>query len=300
MKVNWFSQLSLYVFYLLPFLCHEVAANTEIINFSSSGEQTVDLPLAVVGNWSKLYSSDNERRWTLEPAALHTPLHQVCERDDKTVPSHHPPFSCPHELWLLLDLDDEKWASHSTFTLRLSWPASTPADFTIAIYTPQDLLARLSEPDLIETGPGRESTHGRSSPHTSSTAHTPTTRSRYARIRVVRAGVPIPSVRSQSSPPVSIPPLPRVPVPVPILISRPGSDATPANLAVDERGKETAPFVVILEPLYLGVLPATLLPTVGFLIPVVFAAVLSVPWVTAYFEPFIRQARKDLNTNKER
>jgi len=54
------------------------------------------------------------------------------------------------------------------------------------------------------------------------------------------------------------------------------------------------PFIVILEPTYMGVLPATLLPTVGFLVPVLLAAALVVlPWVTAYFEPFARQARVD-------
>jgi len=51
---------------------------------------------------------------------------------------------------------------------------------------------------------------------------------------------------------------------------------------------------VILEPAYLGVLPATLVPTMGFLVPIVLAAVAFVPWVTAYFEPFVRQAREDL------
>lgn len=71
---------------------------------------------------------------------------------------------------------------------------------------------------------------------------------------------------------------------------------------VDERGNTSVPFIVILEPVYLGVLPAALLPTVGFLIPIVLAAALFVPFVIAYFEPFVRQAREDMNTGtrKER
>ncbi|KAI9569463.1 hypothetical protein HD554DRAFT_2091334 [Boletus coccyginus] len=266
--LNLFSQRSLLLFHILPFICHEVAANTEIINFSSTREFVVDLPLDAVGNWSKLHPTDNERQWSLEPAALHTPLRQVCEQIN------------------------ESWASYSSFTLRLSWPASVPADFAIALYSPQDLLARLSERELISNGiRERARPHVRASPHTSSTRHTPTTRSRYARIRAVDAGVPTPGSRPQSPPAAPAPapapalapvtPLPRVPVP------HPGSDA-PAD------ADRVVPFVVILEPAYLGVLPATLVPTMGFLVPIVLAAVAFVPWVTAYFEPFVRQAREDV------
>lgn len=58
MKVlNLLRQRSFHLIHLLPFLCHEVAANTEIINFSSSRELTVDLPLDVVGNWCVSYHS---------------------------------------------------------------------------------------------------------------------------------------------------------------------------------------------------------------------------------------------------
>lgn len=138
MKVlDLLRQRSLYLIHILLFLCHEVAANTEIITFSSSREPTVDQFPDVVGNWcvsyysklgrgrahhvlarSTLCPTGNERRWSVEPAALHTPLHQVCERTDA------PPFSCPYELWFFLDLDDVTWASYAVFTLRLSWAAS--------------------------------------------------------------------------------------------------------------------------------------------------------------------------------
>lgn len=168
-----------------------------------------------------------------------------------------------------------------------------PVEFAIVLYSSQDILARLSERELISSSrPERARTHASGSSHTSSTQHTPTTRSRYARIRAVDAGVP---TRSHSP---ALAAQPRVPVP------HPGS-AAPVNVAA-ERGRGTVPFVVILEPVYLGVLPATLLPTVGFLIPIVLAAVLFVPWVTAYLEPFAQQAREDLKkigmtrTSKER
>lgn len=153
-------------------------------------------------------------------------------------------------------------------------------------------------------------THARSLslPHASSTRHTPTTRSRYARIRVVDTGVLTPGFRShQHQPLVSIPltpqPQPRVPTPIPSRSPHPGNDdALAAHLTIDDEQEKqnSVSFIVILEPLYLGVLPATLLPTVTFLIPIVLAAVLSVPYMIAHFEPFVRQTRGDLNTGMSR
>ncbi|KAN0100148.1 hypothetical protein V8E55_000132 [Tylopilus felleus] len=295
MKVlNLLSQRSLHLIYLLPFLCHEVAANTEIISFSSSREPTAHIPLEVVGNWSTLRPTDNERRCSIEPAALHTPLHKVCERIDDGLP----PFSCPHELWLVLDLDDAKWASYAKFTLRLSWPASTPADFEIALYTSHDVLARLSEHARIAhlTSP---------LPSPSTTTGDITTRTRYARIRAVHAGVPVPNSRSHPRSAFSSSPSPRG-------HARPAAAAARSTDAEDapaqaqdpsavEAGEEGVPLVVILEPAYWGVLPATLLPTVGVLVPVVLAAALVVhPWVMAYLEPFVRQATEDVKKTDAR
>ncbi|KAF8844149.1 hypothetical protein BDN67DRAFT_963247 [Paxillus ammoniavirescens] len=265
----WFSQRAFQVYTLLPFLCHRVAANTEIINFLPSREHTVDLPSAVVGNWSNLHHFDNERQWALQPAALHTPLHQVCEIDDKTALSERP-FSCPHELWVILDLDDKKWESYTTFTLRLSWAASTPADFSIEIYPPEAVQDRLSKRHQISARPNSTHPHPRSSSHTSQ--QSPTTRSKYARIRVVDTGVLTPGARPQ--------------------VPRTSSDA-PANLAVEPE-PDSVPFIVILEPLYLGVLPASLLPTVCFLIPILLVAAMSVPFAIAYLDTFVRQVREDL------
>ncbi|KIL00833.1 hypothetical protein PAXRUDRAFT_821293 [Paxillus rubicundulus Ve08.2h10] len=264
----WSSQRAFQAYTLL-LLCHQVAANTEIINFLPSREHTVDLPLAVVGNWSNLRHSDNERRWALQPAALHTPLHQVCEIDDGTALSGRP-FPCPHELWVILDLDDKKWESYTTFTLRLSWAASTPADFSIEIYSPEAVQDRLSKRHQISARPKSTYAHPSSSSHTSHQG--PTTRSKYARIRVVDAGVLTPGT------------LPHVP--------RTSSDA-PAILAVEHK-LDSVPFIVILEPLYLGVLPASLLPTVCFLIPILLVAAMSVPFAIAYLDIFVRQAREDL------
>ncbi|KAF9235137.1 hypothetical protein BU15DRAFT_78307 [Melanogaster broomeanus] len=278
------------IYALIPFLCHEVAANTEIINFSPSQARTVDLPSAVVGNWSELNHSNNERQWALRPAALHTPLHQVCEEPDEdedededatAAPSERRPFSCPHELWVFLDLDDEKWAAYSTFTLRLSWAASTPADFSIEIHTPEAVLARLSARHQIPA-PRPRSSAAPSRHHESSR---PATRSRYARIRAVDAGVLAPRSGAQQGPRSNT------------SSSSSSSDVTPppppppASLVVEPAA---VPFIVILEPLYWGVLPASLLPAVGFLLPILLVAAMSVPWIIAYLDTYVQQAREDL------
>ncbi|KAF8435664.1 hypothetical protein L210DRAFT_107282 [Boletus edulis BED1] len=237
----------------------KVAANTEIITFSSSREPTVDLPLDVLGNWSTLHPTDNEWRWLIEPAAFHTPLPRACSHPDDA----HTPFSstCPHALWLLLDLDDDKWASYATFTLRLSWAASTPVDFEIALYSPQEVLARHSD---SEGAP----------PHAhASVPPRSTTRSRFARIYAVHAGVATPTLELEQAP------SPRSPPP-------------PSHVA--HAVHATIPFIVILEPVYAGVLPATLLPTIGLLIPIVLVAVALVPWITASLEPCVQQAREEL------
>ncbi|KIO07025.1 hypothetical protein M404DRAFT_137399 [Pisolithus tinctorius Marx 270] len=214
------------------FLCNGVAANTEIINFISDLQRSVELPQ--VGNWATLNSSHNERRWAIQPAPLGTPLREVCEADKEITPTS--PSTCPHELWVRLNLDDTIWRSYRAFTLRLSWAASTPADFLIELYSP-------------ETGPPF-----------------PITRTKYARIRVVDTGVPTPQIQ----------------------LGRPNPRLS------DQVVEPNVHFILILEPLYWGVLPASQLPTVCFLIPVLLAAAMAVPRVLAYLDPFVLQAREDM------
>ena len=89
------------------------------------------------------------------------------------------------------------------------------------------------------------------------------TRTKYARIRVVDAGVPTPQIHPGLS-----------------------------NLVV----AGPVPFILILEQLYWGVLPASLLPTICFLVPVLLAAAMTIPPIVAYLDPFVRQAREDLKS----
>ncbi|KAK0479590.1 hypothetical protein IW261DRAFT_1478221 [Armillaria novae-zelandiae] len=54
------------------------------------------------------------------------------------------------------------------------------------------------------------------------------------------------------------------------------------------------PFTVILEPLYFGILPASVVPTLYFLIPVVLLAAAALPWINAYLEDYALKARREI------
>ena len=85
----------------------------------------------------------------------------------------------------------------------------------------------------------------------------PQTRLKYARIRLVDTGIRAPSSGSAPNPPV--------------------------------------PFIVRLEPLYLGILPASVLPVLLFLLPVVaFAALVMAPRIHRYLAAVAGDAKRDL------
>ncbi|KAI6133689.1 hypothetical protein EDD17DRAFT_1566012 [Pisolithus thermaeus] len=238
-------------------LCSGVAANTEIINFISDLQHSVDLSQAVVGNWATLNASHNERRWAVQPAPFGTPLHDVCEADMKSTLAS--PMKCPHELWITLNLDDTNWKGYRAFTLRLSWAASTPADFLIELYSPETVSTFLAGRQQRQITLPEGAPSFREGPP-------PITRTKYARIRVVDAGVPTPQIQ----------------------LDRP-------NLHLSDRVVEPVHFILILEQLYGGVLPASQLPTICFLISVLLAAAMAVPRLLAYLDPFVLQAREDLS-----
>ncbi|KAG5642390.1 hypothetical protein DXG03_002848 [Asterophora parasitica] len=169
--------------FLLCFALH-VFANTEIVNFRVSEAREVDFPFT--NQWPRLNYTHNDLEWDIRPAAYATPLKEVCE--DKTPDALDP---CPHELWILLDLRRD-WSTYSSFTLRLSWPASYPADFSIQLYDPQALLNHF----------GVDPAQHRHLPTESNSRR----RYRYARIRLVDTGVLTPrSSSSDGSKPVPVP-----------------------------------------------------------------------------------------------
>jgi hypothetical protein len=65
------------------------------------------------------------------------PSDPLCDNDEDVMNllrgSSNPPH-CPHDLWIVLDLDDDgrhghngdmaAWKNYDRFTLRVSWPAS--------------------------------------------------------------------------------------------------------------------------------------------------------------------------------
>ncbi|PBK93440.1 hypothetical protein ARMGADRAFT_992133 [Armillaria gallica] len=84
----------------------------------------------------------------------------------------------------------------------------------------------------------------------------PPTRLKYARIRLVDTGVLTPGIS----------------------VDRPAA----------------VPFTVVLEPLYFGILPASVVPTLYFLIPVVLLAAAALPWINAYLEDIALKVRREI------
>jgi len=140
-----------------------------------------------------------------------------------------------------------------------------PRIFLVELYSPQAIFARLSKhQDHSEIEADASITKPRLSRNST------TTRLRYARIRVADAGVLTP---------------------------------TPDHPPSATRAVEPIPFVLVLEPLYLGILPASLLPTLCFFVPLLLGAAIATPWIIGYLDHFVQQARQELhdhNTAQER
>ncbi|KII94249.1 hypothetical protein PLICRDRAFT_50230 [Plicaturopsis crispa FD-325 SS-3] len=238
------------LFLLSAWAWQQALANTEIINFATVGDADQMEVRAYSSEWLKLSRHKNEGIWSIRPAPLETPWEAVCEPSSRTVDEVAP---CPHELWVVLDLDHEDWKSYSKFTLRVSWPASSPADFSLQVYSPEELWNRLNGSSVKTASQHGENAALGSSP----------TRRKYARIRAVDIGVLTPS--STPSPPVG-----------------------------------RVPFIILLEPLYLGILPASVLPTLLFLVPLALLAGLGVPWIYAYLERVADRAISEMERDRVR
>ncbi|KAH9926428.1 uncharacterized protein B0H18DRAFT_1118927 [Fomitopsis serialis] len=222
------------------FYLPRVHANTEIVNFAAV-EGTL-APSVLTANWTELSAKAPEKLLRVPPALLGTPLADVCQDS--------PGASCAHELGLTLRLDDPAWSAYSRFTLRISWSASSPADFDVQVKSAAALFS-----ELRTSVPGRD-------------VHSlPTGRRMYARIRVVDTGVRTPTADGSHE---------RVP-PDPITL------------------------MVLLEPLYFGVLPASVVPTVAFLILVIIVAALGiVPPVQRYLCAVADEAREETTSTRSK
>ncbi|KAK1235279.1 hypothetical protein PQX77_001501 [Marasmius sp. AFHP31] len=85
---------------------------------------------------------------------------------------------CQNEVWLKLALDEDEWQSFSKFTLRVSWPANYPTDFSIDVLSPEAVASHF---------------HLQPSESISSVNNVPT-RVTYARITALHTGIVVPAM----------------------------------------------------------------------------------------------------------
>ncbi|KAK7695223.1 hypothetical protein QCA50_002413 [Cerrena zonata] len=183
-----------------------VAANTEIVNIVAQTNTGVNLNSPYEERWPKFTPDKAEQLLHILPAPYGSDLRSVCE--DSKLP-------CLSETWVALDLDSTSWRSFSKFTLRLSWPASSPADFRIDTYSPNDTMTHLtSKEHRFPLATAEAAPEQVEQPHM--------TRRLYARIRAVSTGLRRPSSHQDRVDPMQ--------------------------------------YILLLEPLYLGVLPASVVP----------------------------------------
>ncbi|KAJ7922872.1 hypothetical protein B0H13DRAFT_1982118, partial [Mycena leptocephala] len=293
---------------LLPLLLSTlslVSANTEITNFAAP--LRADAPaLRGMGLGWPILTPRTQTRWTLPRAPLGTPLEDVCSesvsvrvRSTSANTNDSDPDSnaekqgrCPYELWLVLDLPD---GDDARYTLRLSWAASTPTDFALDVFDPLEAgalaLAFRTPPTPID-GHVEE--------------NVPRTRRKYARIRAVDAGVRTPG-------PVWVPSLAAllglgtVDSTTSAETSGPqtqnNGEATQHSVEATQAQAEPVEFILTLEPLLLGVLPASLLPFLITATAVLLA--LAAPGsvlarVQRGVEGLVREARRELEGEKGR
>lgn len=150
-----------------------VSADTEIINFDALF--TPELILPMVSEWPALSPEEPRRNFNVLPAPFGARLEGICESPETA--------TCPHEQWVILDLDSAEWLSFSKFTLRVSWPANHPAQFKLNTYTPGEIHRH----------------HAKTQPASSqNVTSSSSTRRQYARIRLVDTGVRTPPVKDVS------------------------------------------------------------------------------------------------------
>ncbi|KAJ7269262.1 hypothetical protein B0H12DRAFT_1094914 [Mycena haematopus] len=245
---------------LLAALAH---ANTEINNFAAS--ERTDAPLLRARSWPTLRPRSTTR-WALARAPYGTPLSAVCASGTSPPGSESESERCPHELWLALDTPD----TYGRWTLRLSWPASTPTDFRLDVLDPRAAAALHLIPPEVGA---------------------PTTTRKYARIRAVDAGVRTPGAlwtpnvyalfarAFQNS----------------SVVSYPDSDS-------EEDEDEKVHLILTLEPLLFGVLPETVVPVLLMAIAVVVLLIHPggiLEWVQKGVDGLVREARRELEGKKE-
>ncbi|KDR85832.1 hypothetical protein GALMADRAFT_218910 [Galerina marginata CBS 339.88] len=226
-----YSFLWLWVPLFLLFDCS--LGNTEIINFLAVEDSSADLPFTHA--WPILRPGASNIQFNATSAKLGSDLPQkICPNLNEWHPER--PDLCPHELWVVLELDGIEWKNFNKFTLRASWPAFHPTDISMKIYNPGSLGAFATRDPGITLSK---------------------TRRKYARIQMVHAGVLTPA----------------------------------ANNVGDDASRYLVSIYLVLEPLYFGVLPSSVIPV---LFAIVAAIVIGLPiaWkINTYFQSIVQKAK---------
>ncbi|PFH49789.1 hypothetical protein AMATHDRAFT_4554 [Amanita thiersii Skay4041] len=216
----------LFLFFIAQFATLALA-NTEIVNFAFS-DSLQQLPFPAPLEWPILSQQQAEHIFNVTPA----PSFTACDIDDHT--------TCPYQVWAVLNAGGATWSAYSKFTLRISWPAMFPTDFSIRLFSSQ------ADP-----------------------------RTKYARIRIVFDGVFTPANNGTH----------------PFL---------PYRTTNDEE-LQSVPFFLNFEPLYFGVLPASMLPVVVVLVVAsLFAYKFIVPPIERFIHKLIERAKEELATEAAR
>jgi hypothetical protein len=196
--------------------------------------------------------------------------------------SHRSSPPCPHDLWLVLDLDgdrkngyehsneDSAWKSYDRFTLRVSWPASVspPLPYTTPLLLLNNVHFIFQKKYPVQVALSLYPVIPSAAPSSAHTGTMSPRRVHLARIRLEQEGIPIPRR--------------------------------------EHREGEGVPLVVLLEPLVLGVLPASVLPIVGTLLGVLLMAAVSysvlLPRVLGddKLGEVVERARRELAERKEK
>ena len=190
----------------------------------------------VHNNRPKLTASSSTLQLNIISAPLGSVLPQaICRSLDQWQPEK--PEPCPHELWLSLNLDDEEWKIFDKFTLRLSWPAFVSIQLPFLFDITQGSDADTQHPTQI-TMDIYDPTSLATFATKDSSSNMKKTRRKYARIQMVHSGVLTPGI------------------------------------VLDDNSRYNVPFILTLEPLYLGILPKSVVPVV---FAIVVATLLGLP-----------------------
>ena len=223
----------------------------------------------------------------------------LCGDDDDDGEDVHP-FKrrpCPYELWLALDLDGDgedkgdreihtAWKSYDRFTLRVSWPASVSHITTTFASSPHAHTQSPNDSSIfIFRSPLGSVWHMRS--HVACKKHP--------------AQVALTLHRPPAAPPPSTSAVPSAARTkrLHLVRIRLAQEGVRVPVATRQRGRvdevEAVPLVVLLEPLVLGVLPASVLPTVVALLGVLGAIACGVlPCVFRMLRGVVHRARTEL------